>query len=80
MSDGSIQSSITKDVVDVRGGVNQGADLIMYPHHGGENQTWTMDGKKIKLRNHDLYITPKEMTNSTGLVADYNQDGKGQEW
>jgi len=27
-------------VLDVKGGINEGVDLIMWPKHGGANQTW----------------------------------------
>jgi hypothetical protein len=80
MSDGSIQSSISSNVVDVKGGVNQGADLIIYAHHGGDNQTWMMEGSRIKLRNHPLYMTPSGESKGAELVADYHSDSKKQEW
>jgi len=38
--DGTIKSSLSDLVLDVRGGVNEGADLIMWSKHGGANQTW----------------------------------------
>lgn len=40
-----------------------------------------MDGSKIKLKDHDLYMTPIDLDiKGAKLVADYNHDSKDQEW
>jgi len=52
--DCTIKSSLSELVIDIQGGLNNGAKLIMWPRHGGANQTWVVDGKQIKLRDHQL--------------------------
>lgn len=80
--DGTIKSSLSELVIDVQGGVNNGAKLIMWPRHGNDNQTWVVDGQQIKLKNHNLcFDSPGgKKEQGTQIIAWNKHGGPNQQW
>lgn len=80
--DGTIQSSLSDLVIDVQGGVTNGAKLIMWPRHGGANQTWVVEGTQVKLRGHALcFDSPGGKTEKgTQIIAWTKHGGPNQQW
>ena len=81
-ADGTIQSSLSELVVDVQGGVKGGAKLIMWPRHGGANQTWAVQGRQVRLRDHDLCFDSPGGSKEKGtqIIAWSLHGGPNQTW
>jgi len=80
--DCTIKSSLSELVIDIQGGLNNGAKLIMWPRHGGANQTWVVDGTQIKLRDHQLcFDSPGgKKEQGTQIIAWNKHGGSNQQW
>lgn len=81
--DGTIKSSLSELVLDVRGGVIDGADLIMYNKHGGANQTWKYDKytQSLKLQSEELQINTRNDVGEQGTdIIASSQRGTFSEW
>lgn len=71
-------------VLDVRGGANQGADIILWQDHNGENQRWQFyaSGSIKLLGNSNLVMDIKggNANSGTNVIAWPHHGGNNQRW
>jgi len=71
-------------VLDVRGGSNQGADIIIWPDHGGANQRWHYhsNGSLVLLDGSNLAIDIEGGNQNPGTkaIAWPHHGGANQRW
>jgi hypothetical protein len=84
-SNGSITpSSAPNLVLDVRGGANQGADIILWQDHNGENQRWHYhsNGSIVLLGGSNLAMDIQGGNGSPGtkIIAWPHHGGANQRW
>ena len=76
-----IESNHNGMVLDIAGGSQHGAQIIVYPYHGGDNQLWTWENNSLVSKTGYAMSVEGDGTAAGDFVISWTHHGKkNQQW